>query len=677
MAARRGRSSAPRSLFAQPGSAIGSLLVAVFLLLAARTGARRGGREVLALRDVGLVVPRGMAYGLVGESGSGKSTLALAALRHLGGDGRVVHGRIELGGEDLWALSPAALRAAWRERLRLVPQDPLASLNPSLPAGRQVAEGLAGHGAGRAAARVAALLSGVGLADPGRVAASCPHQLSGGMQQRVAIAMALGGAPDLLVMDEPTTNLDVTTEAAVLDLVRELRRDHETAVLYVSHSLAVVAQLCDRVAVLYASDLVEDAPVADLDRQPLHPYTRGLLDSLPRLGQDRRLEPLRPIALRMPTPDARPAACVPRPTLARRPLRQPGAAVAARRGRQGAQQPRRTRRVDRGPGLVGGPHGRRRGRLRTMTRFVARRLGYLLVTLLVTSLLIFLITQLLPGDIARVILGREASEPALEALRARLGLDRPAALQYLGWLGAFVRGDWGTSFATEQAIRPLVLERLGNSLMLAGLTLAIAVPLAIGLAAALRAGRWLDAVISIGALAVVGLPEFVTGLVLIEVFAFRLRWLPANASIAPEAGFFESLPMSVLPALTATLVLLAYIASLTPASVLEELGRAYVRTAVLKGLPPRVVLARHVFRNGLLPTVTVIAISVGWLISGLIVVENVFDYPGVGRLLTFAIDRRDVPMLQAISLVAGLAFALANLVADVPYAALNPRNRLA
>ncbi|MBW6455237.1 MAG: ABC transporter permease [Trueperaceae bacterium] len=313
-----------------------------------------------------------------------------------------------------------------------------------------------------------------------------------------------------------------------------------------------------------------------------------------------------------------------------------------------------------------------------MTRFLARRLGYLLVTLLVTSLLIFLITQLLPGDVARVILGREASEPALQALRERLGLTRPAPVQYLTWLVAFLRGDWGTSFATEQAIRPLVLERLGNSLMLAGLTLAIAVPLAIalGVAAALRAGRWPDAVISVASLAVVGLPEFVTGLVLIEVFAFRLRWLPANASIAPEAGFLEALPMLILPALTATLVLLAYIARLTRASVLEELGRAYVRTAVLKGLPPRVVLVRHVLRNALLPTVTVVAISVGWLISGLIVVENVFNYPGLGRLLTFAIDRRDVPLLQAISLVAVLAFALANLVADVLYAVLNPRIRL-
>ncbi|MBW6455236.1 MAG: ABC transporter ATP-binding protein [Trueperaceae bacterium] len=282
------------------------------------------GAGVLALRDVDLDVAPGTAVGLVGESGSGKSTLALAALRFLPGDGRVVRGRVELGGVALDGLSSAALRDLWRRRVRLVPQDPLASLNPSLTVGRQVAEGLAGDPAGRdgegtagasprgdrARDAVRALLASVGLADAARVAASYPHQLSGGMQQRVAIAMALGGAPELLVMDEPTTNLDVTTEATVLDLVRDLRERHGTAVLYVSHSLAVVARTCDRVAVLYAGELVEDAPVAELYRRPLHPYTRGLLDSLPRVGQDRRAEPLRPIEGRIPEAHARPPGCV-------------------------------------------------------------------------------------------------------------------------------------------------------------------------------------------------------------------------------------------------------------------------------------------------------------------------------------------------------------------------------
>jgi peptide/nickel transport system permease protein len=312
-------------------------------------------------------------------------------------------------------------------------------------------------------------------------------------------------------------------------------------------------------------------------------------------------------------------------------------------------------------------------------RYLLRRLGFLALTVLLTSMLVFAVTQLLPGDPARIILGREAGPAALAELRDELGLNRPVPVQYAVWLGGFLTGDWGDSYGTGQAIRPLVLERTGNSLRLAGLTLLVAVPLALllGVLAAVNAERWPDAVISVGSLAVVGLPEFVTGVVLIQVFAFWLGWLPANASVAPDAGLIEALPQLVLPALTATLVMLAYVARLTRASVLEELNRPYVRTARLKGLRAGAVLRRHVLRNALLPAITVVAISFGWLISGLIVVENVFNYPGLGRLMTFAIDRRDLPMMQAITLVAVLAFATANLVADLLYAALDPRIRLA
>jgi peptide/nickel transport system permease protein len=313
-----------------------------------------------------------------------------------------------------------------------------------------------------------------------------------------------------------------------------------------------------------------------------------------------------------------------------------------------------------------------------MSRYIVRRLGFLLLTLLLTSIIIFTVTQLLPGDIARIILGREASDTAIAALRAELGLNRPASIQYITWLGGFIVGDWGESYGTGQAIRPLVLERLGNSLMLAAVTLVIAVPIsvALGVVAGLREDSILDHTISIGSLSVVGLPEFVTGLLLIQLFAFRLRLLPANSSIETGASFIEALPMLILPALTATLVLLAYVTRLTRASVIEELRKPYVRTAALKGIPRGRVIRNHVLRNALLPTVTVLAISVGWLISGLIVVENVFNYPGFGRLLTFAIDRRDVPLLQAISLVTVFGFATANLAADLLYAYLNPRIRL-
>ena len=312
-----------------------------------------------------------------------------------------------------------------------------------------------------------------------------------------------------------------------------------------------------------------------------------------------------------------------------------------------------------------------------MARYFFRRLGFLALTLLLTSLIVFAITRLLPGDVARVILGREASEAALQNLRQELGLDQPLPVQYLRWLADFLTGDWGVSFSTGLPIRPLALERLGNSLMLATLTMLIAAPLAVGLGvvAGLKANKPADNAISIASLSVVGLPEFVTGLVLIQVLALRLRLFPANSSIPPGASFFEVLPQLVLPALTATLVLLAYVTRLTRAGVVEELKQPYVRTAALKGLSQRQVVLRHVLRNALLPSITVIAISVGWLISGLIVIENVFNYPGLGRLMTFAIQRRDLPLMQAIAMLTVLIFAVANLGADLLYAYLNPRIR--
>ncbi len=313
-----------------------------------------------------------------------------------------------------------------------------------------------------------------------------------------------------------------------------------------------------------------------------------------------------------------------------------------------------------------------------MLRYFLRRLGFLLLTIFVTSVLIFIITQLLPGDVSRVILGREASDTAVAALRQELGLNGSLPVQYLSWLGRFVTGDWGKSYSTNLPIRSLVLERLGNSLMLAGLTIVFAIPLSVGLGvlAGLNENKPVDDIISVAALSVVGLPEFVTGVVLIQVLSFTFNLLPANSSIEIGASFWDDLPMLVLPALTATLVLLAYISRLTRAGVVEELKRPYVRTATLKGLPRRTVVVKHVLRNALLPTITVIAISVGWLISGLIVIENVFNYPGLGRLLIFAIDRRDLPLLQAITMIAVVGFSLSNLAADLLYAFLNPRIRL-
>jgi peptide/nickel transport system permease protein len=318
-----------------------------------------------------------------------------------------------------------------------------------------------------------------------------------------------------------------------------------------------------------------------------------------------------------------------------------------------------------------------------MSLYFLRRLGFLTLTVLLTSLLVFMVTQWLPGDVCRIILGREAGQAAIETCRLELGLDQSLPIQYLNWLGDFLTGDWGISFSTNLPIYPIVMDRLRNSLMLALLALLISVPLAVilGIVAGLNENKPIDSTINVGSLSVVGLPEFVTGLVLIQVFSFGLRdlglpYLPANSSIPPNTNFLEALPMLILPALTAMLVLLAYIARLTRTGVIEELKQPYVRTADLKGLPRRIVIVKHVLRNALLPTITVVAISAGWLISGLVVIENVFNYPGLGRLMIFAIDRRDLPLLQAVTMVTVLGFAITNLIADLFYGALNPKIRL-
>lgn len=313
-----------------------------------------------------------------------------------------------------------------------------------------------------------------------------------------------------------------------------------------------------------------------------------------------------------------------------------------------------------------------------MIRYILRRLGYLAFTLIFTSIVIFLIAQVIPGDVCRVILGREAGGAVLESCRVDLGLNSPVGARYFNWLADFVSGDWGTSYSTNFDIRPLVMARVRNSLMLGFVVLLISVPISItlGVTAGLNAGKPIDNIISIVSLSVVGMPEFVTGIILINLFAFKWPIFPANSSIPLDASFFEALPSLILPAITAAFVLLAYITRLTRAGVIEEMKQDYVRTAELKGLSRRVVVYRHVLRNALLPTITVIAISIGWLVGGLIVIENVFNYPGLGRLLVFAIDRRDLPVLQAAVMITVVGFALANLAADLMYAVLNPRIRV-
>lgn len=313
-----------------------------------------------------------------------------------------------------------------------------------------------------------------------------------------------------------------------------------------------------------------------------------------------------------------------------------------------------------------------------MAFYVARRTLSIALVLVLISLIVFVAIHVLPGSAATLILGEYATPESLRALERDMGLDRPLALQYAAWMGGVVTGDWGYSLAMKQPVTAIVGLRLRNSALLAGFALVavalIAVPL--GTLAALRRGRWLDLAILTGSYIGISVPEFVTGMVLILVFAGPSLHLFPTGDYAPlAAGLRTWLSHLVLPALTLTVVLLAHVLRQTRSGLVEVLQSAYVRTARLKGATERRVVVRHALRNGLLPAVTVIALDLGYLMGGIVVVEEVFAYPGMGRLILYAIQNRDVPLLQVSILIVAATYAFANFAADLAYAWLDPRIR--
>jgi peptide/nickel transport system ATP-binding protein len=270
------------------------------------------GQDRLAVRDVSFQVGRGESYGLVGESGSGKSTVALALVRYLPSNGRVSAGTISINGLDPLSMGHAQLRDLRARTVSMVYQEPGRALNPSMRVGRQIAEvfEIAGQSSGDAAQSAEQMLRKVQISDPGRVMRRYPHELSGGMAQRAVIAMALARSPSLLILDEPTTALDATVEAEVLDLVAALRQEFDTSVLFISHNLAVIAKMCDRVGVLYAGELVEEGPARAVFENPRHPYTVGLLRCIPRRGQRKDTDRLDSIPGFLPTPGLTVTGCI-------------------------------------------------------------------------------------------------------------------------------------------------------------------------------------------------------------------------------------------------------------------------------------------------------------------------------------------------------------------------------
>ena len=309
--------------------------------------------------------------------------------------------------------------------------------------------------------------------------------------------------------------------------------------------------------------------------------------------------------------------------------------------------------------------------------WLARRLLLVIYTLLVVSLLVFGITQILPADAAVTLLGENATPAALTAIRAKLGLNDPVWLQYWHWLWAMLHGDFGTSIRTSEPVAPMLLLALSRSLLLAGLAillmLIVAVPL--GLLAALRRGGVVDLVAGLVSYLGVSLPEFVTGTLLLMLLADRLQWLPATGYVPFTDNPVDSLRHLVLPVLTVSAVMVAHVSRMVRSEAIDVLGSDYIRAARLKGLSERQVVLGHALRNALLPVVTIVALDVGYLLGGIIVVEEIFALPGIGRALISAIEARDLPAIQAGALVMAAVYAVANFAADVVYALLDRRIR--
>jgi len=313
-----------------------------------------------------------------------------------------------------------------------------------------------------------------------------------------------------------------------------------------------------------------------------------------------------------------------------------------------------------------------------MLRLIGRRLLLMVPTLILVSMLVFALAEVLPGDVGRSILGPYATQEQVDLLNERLGTDRPLVVRYADWAAGFVTGDWGESLLYNLPVFPIVMRALGNSLLLAGFALVLIIPTSIllGVYSGLRRDSVLDRTITVSTLSMTVIPEFVSGVVLLYIFAVWLKWLPVTAIPPAGSPFIDRIYYLILPAIPLMFLELGYIARMARVGTVQVLTMPYIRTAVLKGLPRRQVVTRHVLRNAMVPTVTVIGSQIGWLIGGLVVIETLFVYPGIGKVMVDAAQTNDVVVLEAAVLLVAVLYMLGNLVADVVVALLSPRIRM-
>jgi peptide/nickel transport system permease protein len=313
-----------------------------------------------------------------------------------------------------------------------------------------------------------------------------------------------------------------------------------------------------------------------------------------------------------------------------------------------------------------------------MARFITRRLLLSIVTLWLLATIVFVIANVLPRDVGRTILGPFAPQESVDALNQRLGTDRPIVVRYVESIKGLVTLDFGKSFVSGQPVLPQLLGAIGRSAKLAGLALLITIPISIaaGLYAARRRDRPADRAIVLLGVTSSSIPEFITGTILVVVVGVQLGWLPVLATAPPDANILTQIRYLLMPAIAMAIVYFGYIARMTRAGTIEVLQSDYTRTATMKGLTTTQTMRHHVLRNALVPTVAVIAVQIGYLFGGIIAVEKIFNYNGMGATMLFAAQHKDIPMLTAGVIVIGIVYMLATLGADLIMAWMNPRIRL-
>ncbi|WP_256829454.1 ABC transporter permease [Pseudomonas sp. Pse1] len=313
--------------------------------------------------------------------------------------------------------------------------------------------------------------------------------------------------------------------------------------------------------------------------------------------------------------------------------------------------------------------------MNSIYKLLAQRLALGLLSLFAVSVIIFLAVGMLPGDIAQAMLGQSATPETVAAFRAQLGLDMPPLTRFGHWIWHLLQGDLGVSLANQRPIAELVGARLGNTFSLALLAAAVSVPLALllGMFAALYRNSWFDRLLNTSALSAVSFPEFFVAYILILVFAVKLNWFPSISNLAPDASFATVLERSILPVATLSLVVIAQMMRMTRASLINLLASPYIEMARLKGISQSRIIFRHALPNALAPIVNVVALNLAYLVVGVVVVEVVFVYPGLGQLLVDSVAKRDIPVVQACSLIFAATYILLNTTADVLSIASNPR----